>query len=137
MAKRKLNLSAEERRLYDNEMHRKQEKARREKKKREGYREWVKTIVEIVERLGWDRTDLIVGADSDIIDAVVDELMEDDRFKITLGKQIGLKPITRTELPSVFVKHYHSFTDGIMNISELARICNLSRPTIYKYIKLM
>ena len=91
MAKRKLNLSAEERRLYDNEMHRKQEKARREKKKREGYREWVKTIVEIVERLGWDRTDLIVGAYSDIIDAVVDELMGDDRFKITLGKQIGLK----------------------------------------------
>lgn len=91
MAKRKLNLSAEERRLYDNEMHRKQEKVRREKKKREGYREWVKTIVEIVERLGWDKTDLIVGADSDIIEAVVDELMGDDRFKITLGKQIGLK----------------------------------------------
>lgn len=91
MSKRRLNLSAEERRLYDNEMHRKQEKARRERKKREGYREWVKTIVEIVEKLGWDRTDLIVGADSDIIDAVVDELMGDDRFKITLGKQIGLK----------------------------------------------
>ena len=34
---------------------------------------------------------MIVGADSDIIDAVVDELMGDDRFKITLGKQIGLK----------------------------------------------
>ena len=91
MSKRRLNLSAEERRLYDNEMHRKQEKVRREKKKREGYREWVKTIVEIVEKLGWDKTDLIVGADSDIIDAVVDELMGDDRFKITLGKQIGLK----------------------------------------------
>lgn len=91
MAKKKLNLDKEARRKYDNEMHRKQEKARREKLKREGYKEWVKTIVEMIEELGWDRTDLILGPDSDIIDAVVEGLIKDDRFKITLGKQIGLK----------------------------------------------
>lgn len=91
MARKKLNMSEEERRLYNNEMHRKQTKARREKAERNAYREWVRTIVEIVEKLGWDKTDLLLGPDSDIIDAVVDELMEDDRYKITLGDKIGLK----------------------------------------------
>ena len=91
MARKKLNMSEEERRLYNNEMHRKQTKARRVKAERNAYREWVRTIVEIVEKLGWDKTELMLGPDSDIIDAVVDELMSDNRFKITLGDKIGLK----------------------------------------------
>ena len=28
-------------------------------------------------------------------------------------------------------------TGGTMNVTELARICGLSRPTIYKYISMM
>lgn len=91
MARPKLNMSAEERRVYNNKMHRKQTKARRERAERAAYREWVKTIIEIVEKLGWDKTELLLGPDNDILDAVVDELMQDDRFKITLGAKIGLK----------------------------------------------
>lgn len=53
------------------------------------------------------------------------------------GKQIGRKPITKAELPPVFLKHYQSYLNGTMNITELARICKLSRPTIYKYLKIM
>ena len=26
---------------------------------------------------------------------------------------------------------------GKMNVSELARVCGLSRPTVYKYLKMM
>ncbi|MBQ2929646.1 MAG: helix-turn-helix domain-containing protein [Clostridia bacterium] len=27
--------------------------------------------------------------------------------------------------------------EGKMNVSELARVCGLSRPTVYKYMKMM
>ena len=53
------------------------------------------------------------------------------------GKQIGRKPITKANLPSVFLKYYPSYLEGKMNIAELARICGLSRPTVYKYIKMV
>lgn len=53
------------------------------------------------------------------------------------GKQIGRKPVTKSDLPSVFIKYYPSYADGTMTVTELARICNLSRPTAYKYINLI
>ena len=53
------------------------------------------------------------------------------------GKQIGRKPITKADLPSAFLKYYPSYLDGTMNITELARICGLSRPTVYKYLKMV
>ena len=53
------------------------------------------------------------------------------------GKQIGRKPITKADLPSAFLKYYPSYMNGTMNITELARVSGLSRPTIYKYIKMV
>lgn len=53
------------------------------------------------------------------------------------GKQIGRKPITKADLPATFIKYYPSYADGSMNVTELARICGLSRPTVYKYIKIV
>ena len=53
------------------------------------------------------------------------------------GKQIGRKPVTKADLPAVFLKHYPTYVNGDMNVSELSRVCGLSRPTIYKYISLM
>ena len=53
------------------------------------------------------------------------------------GRQIGRKPITKADLPATFIKYYPSYADGSMNITELARICGLSRPTVYKYIKMV
>lgn len=53
------------------------------------------------------------------------------------GKQIGRKPITEADIPAVFLKHYPSYKNGNMNVSELARVCGLSRPTIYKYIRMV
>lgn len=53
------------------------------------------------------------------------------------GRQIGRKPVTKTDLPPAFIKYYPSYMNGTMNVSELARVCQLSRPTIYKYLKLM
>ena len=53
------------------------------------------------------------------------------------GKQIGRKPATKEDIPGTFYKHYPAFAAGKMNVSELARICDLSRPTVYKYLELV
>ena len=69
-----------------------------------------------------------------LIRARVRSGMEDAR---AIGKQIGRKPVTKADLPAVFTKYYPSYVNGTMTVTELARICGLSRPTAYKYIKLM
>jgi len=53
------------------------------------------------------------------------------------GKHIGRKPTTKDDIPAVFYKHYPAYAAGKMNVSELARICALSRPTVYKYLGLV
>ena len=56
---------------------------------------------------------------------------------IDKGVKVGRRPTTKDDIPAVFYKHYPAFSAGKMNLSELARICNLSRPTVYKYLKLI
>ena len=53
------------------------------------------------------------------------------------GKKIGRRPTTKDDIPAVFYKHYPAYVAGQLNVSELARVCGLSRPTVYKYIKLI
>ena len=60
--------------------------------------------------------------------------MEQVRIK---GRRIGRRPTTKEDIPSNFLKHYAIFMEGKMNVSELARVCGLSRPTVYKYMKMM
>lgn len=53
------------------------------------------------------------------------------------GKPIGRPRTTLDDIPSLFYKYYPRYKEGQMNISELARMCELSRPTVYKYIRMM
>ena len=53
------------------------------------------------------------------------------------GVKVGRKPTTREDIPAVFYKHYPAYAAKKMNLSELARVCKLSRPTVYKYLKLI
>ena len=53
------------------------------------------------------------------------------------GKRIGRPKTTKDDIPPAFYKHYPAFMTGKMNVSELARVCGLSRPTVYKYLKLI
>ena len=55
----------------------------------------------------------------------------------TKGKQIGRPRITTEDLPTNFIRHYPAYKKGQLNISELARLCDLSRTTTYKYLSLM
>lgn len=53
------------------------------------------------------------------------------------GRRIGRRPTTKDDIPAVFYKHYPAYVSGTMNVSEFARVCNLSRQTVYKYLKLV
>ena len=53
------------------------------------------------------------------------------------GKKIGRRPTTKEDIPTNFLKHYAAYIEGKMNVSELARMCGLSRPTVYKYLKMI
>ena len=53
------------------------------------------------------------------------------------GKQIGRKPTTKEDIPAIFYRHYPTYAAKKMNVSELARVCGLSRPTVYKYLRLI
>ena len=53
------------------------------------------------------------------------------------GKRIGRPKVTKDDIPANFLKHYTIFMEGKINVSELARVCELSRPTVYKYLKMM
>ena len=69
-----------------------------------------------------------------IIRARVKSGMENAKAK---GKQIGRKPTTKDDIPATFYKHYPAFMAGTLNVSELAKVCGLSRPTVYKYFDLL
>ena len=60
--------------------------------------------------------------------------MENARVK---DKTIGRPRTTKDDIPPAFYRHYPSFAAGQMNVSEFARVCGLSRPTVYKYLKMM
>ena len=53
------------------------------------------------------------------------------------GKVIGRPKVTSEDIPNIFLKHYPSYKSKSINVSEFARLCNMSRTTIYKYIKLL
>ena len=53
------------------------------------------------------------------------------------GKQIGRPQTTKDSIPVIFLRHYPAYKNGQLNITELSRVCDLSRTTIYKYISLL
>ena len=60
--------------------------------------------------------------------------MENARTK---GRKIGRPQTTIDQIPSGFLLHYPAYKSGQLNLSELARVCDLSRTTVYKYIYLL
>ena len=53
------------------------------------------------------------------------------------GSRIGRPQTTMDDVPAIFLRHYPAYKSGHLNISELSRVCDLSRTTIYKYISLL
>lgn len=53
------------------------------------------------------------------------------------GRHIGRPHLKKEDIPAVFYKHYPALMSGQINVSEMARLCDLSRPTVYKYLELI
>ena len=53
------------------------------------------------------------------------------------GVKLGRPHTTTDQIPQIFYRHYPSFKSGNLNISEFARVCGLSRTTVYKYVGLL
>ena len=53
------------------------------------------------------------------------------------GKRIGRPQVGKEDIPANFLRHYPAFKSGTLTVSELARVCDLSRTTVYKYNELV
>ena len=53
------------------------------------------------------------------------------------GIKIGRPQVGKEDIPAVFLRHYPAHKNGQLNISELARVCDISRTTAYKYKALL
>lgn len=53
------------------------------------------------------------------------------------GKLIGRPQVTADTIPAIFYRHYPAYRSGQLNISEFARVCGVSRTTIYKYLSIV
>lgn len=53
------------------------------------------------------------------------------------GKQIGRPQTTADHIPPIFYRHYPAYQSGQLNLCEFARVCGMSRTTIYKYLSLL
>ena len=69
-----------------------------------------------------------------IISQRVKSGMENAKAK---GKTIGRPKVTADDIPAIFYKHYPKYKNGEINKKEFSRLCSLSYPTIYKYLKIV
>ena len=53
------------------------------------------------------------------------------------GKLIGRPQVTADTIPAIFYRHYPAYQSGQLNISEFARVCDVSRTTIYKCLSIV
>lgn len=53
------------------------------------------------------------------------------------GKQIGRPTLTIDDIPEKVKKYYQMFTDGEISKTDYAKMCDISRPTLDKYLNIM
>lgn len=53
------------------------------------------------------------------------------------GQSIGRPIVTADSIPGIFYKHYPKYKQGEINKKEFSRLCDLSYPTIYKYLSIV
>ena len=53
------------------------------------------------------------------------------------GVRLGRPNLTKDDIPPIFYRHFPSYVSGKLNVSELARVCDMSRTTVYKYIGIL
>lgn len=53
------------------------------------------------------------------------------------GIKVGRPSVKPDTIPTIFMKYYDKYKNGEISVSELARLCKMSRTTVYKYLKLL
>jgi len=53
------------------------------------------------------------------------------------GKIVGRPATTADDVPGIFYKHYPKYKNGEINKKEFARLCDLSYPSVYKYLNIV
>lgn len=69
-----------------------------------------------------------------IISQRVKSGMENAKAK---GHIIGRPTTTAEDIPTIFYKHYPKYKNGDLTKKDLSRLCQLSYPTIYKYLHIV
>ena len=69
-----------------------------------------------------------------IISQRVKSGMENAKAK---GYIIGRPTTTAEDIPTIFYKHYPKYKSGDLTKKDLSRLCQLSYPTIYKYLRIL
>ena len=89
-----------------------------------------KHFCEVLNIVHHKRLQLIILGSIDVVVRVTEVTVES-------GKSVG-RPRTKFEdIPPSFLKHYPALEQGLLNKSEMARVCGISRPTVYKYLRMM
>lgn len=70
----------------------------------------------------------------DMISARVKSGMQNAKAK---GVVIGRPKTDKSNLPTKFLKYYPMYKGGEINVTEFSKLTELSRKSIYKYIKLI
>jgi DNA invertase Pin-like site-specific DNA recombinase len=53
------------------------------------------------------------------------------------GAVIGRPRMEASDIPAIFMRHYAAYKRRELNVSELARVCGISRGTVYKYMGML
>lgn len=53
------------------------------------------------------------------------------------GKHIGRREATKDDILPMFMRYYQEYKADKYNITELAKLCGMSRTTVYKYIRII
>lgn len=53
------------------------------------------------------------------------------------GKVVGRPKTNADNIPDKFYKYYARYKNKEINVTELAKLCEMSRTTVYKYINIL
>ena len=67
------------------------------------------------------------------VERICEGMANDNCFGIRSGRPVGRPP---REIPASFKKYYPMWKDGDITAADFARLIGVSRPTLYKYMKL-
>ena len=80
----------------------------------------------------------IVGVFSEMERNIISERVKSGLINAKAkGKNLGRPTTTEDSIPNIFYKYYPKYKNKEINKREFARLCNLSAPSIYKYLSIV